>query len=64
MNIICLILGIAHLCYASCKVADFIGQGLCHTLDIAVGALKLAEKACGWINAAVQFLMQMFLVHG
>ncbi|XP_066934153.1 uncharacterized protein [Clytia hemisphaerica] len=56
--------GVSHLCYGTCKAVDFIGQGLCHTLDIAVGVLKLAEKACGWINSAIQFLMQMFLIHG
>lgn len=56
--------GVSHLCYGTCKAVDFIGQGLCNVLDVAVGALKLAEKACGWINSAIQFLMQMFLVHG
>jgi len=55
--------GISHLCYGACKVVDHIGQGLCNVVDIAVGALKLAEAVTGWINSAIQFLMQMFLVH-
>ena len=54
---------VSHLCYGSCNLVSYIGQGLCHVLDIAVGALTLAEAAAGWINAAIQFLMQMFLVH-
>ena len=59
-----LVSGVEHLCYGSCKAVEHIGQGLCNVLDIAVGALRIAEKACGWINAAIQFLMEMFLVHG
>ena len=57
-------LGVSHLCYGTCKAVDFIGQGLCHTLDIAVGALRIAEKALGWVNAAIKFLLEIFLVHG
>ena len=57
-------IAVSHLCYGSCNLVSFIGQGLCHVLDVAVAALKLAEAASGWINAAIQFLMQMFLVHG
>uniref|UniRef100_A0A7M5WWB1 Hemicentin-1 n=2 Tax=Clytia hemisphaerica TaxID=252671 RepID=A0A7M5WWB1_9CNID len=56
--------GIAYLCEGSCNLVSFIGRGLCHTLDIAVGVLKFAEAASGWINSAIQFLLQMFLVHG
>lgn len=56
--------GVEHLCYGTCQAVDFIGQGLCSTLDVAVGALRLAEKASGWINAAVKFFLEMFLVHG
>eukprot|EP00794_Sanderia_malayensis_P009954 gene9954-10974_t len=56
--------GIEHLCRGTCKAVNFIGKGLCSVLDIAVGALRLAEKALGWINAAIQFVLQMFLLHG
>eukprot|EP00795_Rhopilema_esculentum_P012584 gene12584-3284_t len=56
--------GIEHLCSGTCKALNFIGQGLCKFLDIAVGALKVAEAVVGWVNAAIQFVMQMFLIHG
>ena len=43
---------------------EFIGKGLCHVLDVAVGVLKLAELACGWISAAIQFVLtQLFRIH-
>lgn len=57
-------LGIEHLCAGTCKAVNFIGQGLCNVLDVAVGALKVAEAVVGWVNAAIQFVMQMFLIHG
>ena len=56
--------GVSHLCYGSCKAVNFIGQGLCNFLDVAVAALKAAEAVVGWVNAAIQFVMQMFLIHG
>ena len=52
------------MCYGTCKFVDYIGQGLCNFLDVAVFALRAAEKVVGWVNAAIQFLMQMFLIHG
>ena len=57
-------LGIEHLCSGTCKAVNFIGQGLCSVLDVAVGALKAAEAVVGWVNAAIQFVLQMFLIHG
>ena len=62
--LIFLSLGIEHLCSGTCKAVNFIGQGLCSVLDVAVGALKAAEAVVGWVNAAIQFVLQMFLIHG
>ena len=43
---------------------EFIGKGLCHILDVAVLALKAVELACGWISAAIQFVLtQLFSIH-
>ncbi|XP_065060118.1 uncharacterized protein LOC135687479 [Rhopilema esculentum] len=56
--------GVEYMCYGTCKFVDYIGQGLCNFLDVAVAALRVAEKVVGWVNAAIQFLMQMFLIHG
>ncbi|XP_047124114.1 uncharacterized protein LOC101237974 isoform X1 [Hydra vulgaris] len=55
---------VSHLCHGTCSAVDFIGQGLCNVLDVATAALKATEVAMGWVNSAIQFVMQMFLVHG
>ena len=56
--------GVSHLCEGSCRAVDFIGKGLCHTLDAVVVALEVAEKASGWINAAVQYVLtQLFRIY-
>ena len=52
------------LCEGSCRAVEFIGKGLCHILDVAVGFLKLTELACGWISSAIQFVLtQLFRIH-
>ena len=52
------------LCEGSCRVVEFIGKGLCHILDVAVIALKAAEIACGWISAAINFVLtKLFIIH-
>ncbi|CAB3978528.1 sushi, von Willebrand factor type A, EGF and pentraxin domain-containing 1-like [Paramuricea clavata] len=52
------------LCEGSCRAVEFIGKGLCHILDVAVIALKAVELACGWISAAIQFVLtQLFRIH-
>ncbi len=52
------------MCAGTCQAVNYIGKGLCNVLDVAVGALKLAESVVGWVNSAIQFVMQMFLIHG
>ena len=52
------------LCEGSCNMAQFIARGLCSFLDIAVGVLRLAEAACGWISAAINFILtKLFIIH-
>ena len=54
----------SYLCEGSCRGVEFIGKGLCHTLDVAVVTLEAVEKASGWINAAVQFVLtQLFRIY-
>ena len=52
------------LCEGSCQIAQFIAKGLCSFLDIAAGVLRLAELACSWISAAINFILtKLFIIH-
>ena len=54
----------SYLCEGSCRGVEFIGKGLCHTLDVAVVTLEAVEKASGWVNAAVQYVLtQLFRIY-
>ncbi|CAH1262381.1 Hypp2548 [Branchiostoma lanceolatum] len=54
---------VSHLCQGSCIAVEFVAQGTCNTLDVATGALYLAEATSGWVELAVNWLMDIFQLH-
>ena len=55
---------VSSLCEGSCKVVNHIGQGLCNVLDVAIGALKVTEKATAWVGRAIDFVLtKLFRVY-
>ncbi|XP_035690278.1 uncharacterized protein LOC118425509 [Branchiostoma floridae] len=54
---------VSHLCQGSCIAVEFVAQGTCNILDVATGTLNLVEATSGWVELAVNWLMDIFQLH-